>query len=131
MGMKMEGYEAEEARVKKIKKVYDDACRKYCDRMGLYLYETVVEKTPVDTGQLQRGWKRSSVYKTDKQFRQDVENNVDYAMHVEKGHRIKVNDKYVGYVEGQYFLEKSQRQYLRKRPEFLRQLRDEIQKGLK
>lgn len=64
---------------------------------GEILKALVAEKTPVDTGLLREGWKRSRVA----QGRTEVFNNTEYANHVEYGHRTRGGN---GFVKGRKML---------------------------
>lgn len=117
MGVKNEGFDEEVKRMQKIKQVYEDTSVEWCNRMSRFLYDQAVKNTPVDTGNLQRGWQRSPVVKIDKQYRQTVYNNTKYGPYVEYGHRIKRNGEYIGYVDGLFFFRHAIQNYRNARPE--------------
>lgn len=84
------------------------------------LYSLVVKATPVGEmrydktgakvhtgGTLRRGWAIKLNTPTNKVHSADVFNNTEYASYVESGHRIVRNGKTVGYVDGQFFMQKS------------------------
>lgn len=87
---------------------------------GQRLLAKVVKRTPVDTGQLRQGWfdkKNPSDVVTDGvNYTTKISNSVEYAGYVEFGHRTK-NGK--GWVEGQYFLTKSEMELERELPELI------------
>lgn len=65
------------------------------------LKSRVVPKTPADTGRLRGGWQVGEVEGDEI----EVGNNVEYAAHVEYGHRVKMFGRYTGnVVPGQFFL---------------------------
>lgn len=79
------------------------------------LFNTVKAKTPRDTGLLQDSWKMTEVVDHGSYVEITVYNPVDYASHVEYGHKQEVG-RYVPQigkrlvrprVEGQFFLKKS------------------------
>ena len=79
------------------------------------LLDTVVSKTPRDTGKLQESWKMTEVVDHGSYVEIHVYNPVDYASHVEYGHKQEVG-RYVPQigkrlveprVEGRFFLKKS------------------------
>lgn len=67
----------------------------------------VVDLSPVDTGWLQDNWFREPARKVYDGVSGLLSNPVDYASHVNYGHRIVVNGKTIGHVEGQFFLEEA------------------------
>lgn len=79
------------------------------------LLDTVVAKTPRDTGRLQESWKMTDVVDHGSYVEITVYNPVDYASHVEYDHKQEVG-RYVPQigkrlvkplVEGKFFLKKS------------------------
>ena len=66
----------------------------------------VKRNTPVDTGNLRRNWKATQTQKSSAGAEKSLENNVDYSIFVNDGHRV-VNRKgeTVGYVQGKHMLE--------------------------
>lgn len=64
----------------------------------------VKQKTPVDKGILRRKWKASNTKYFGGVFLIDIYNNMDYASHVEYGHRIVRGGKTVGYQTGEFML---------------------------
>lgn len=61
----------------------EEALNKACAQTGELLVGRAKNLTPVDTGQLRSGWKRSRA----ENGRVTVYNNTEYAAHVEWGHR--------------------------------------------
>ena len=79
------------------------------------LKETAIEKSPKDTGKLKDSWKMTEVEDHGNYVEIIVYNPVDYASHVEYGHKQEVG-RYVhkigkrlvrDYIPGQHFLKKS------------------------
>lgn len=54
-------------------------------------------------GTLRRSWRNNKLGT----YERIISNNVEYAPHVENGHRIVRNGRVVGYVEGRYMLKRS------------------------
>lgn len=53
----------------------------------------VKPNTPVDTGTLRRGWKVTNIQKEGNAYVAYLYNDVKYAMHIEYGHRTRINQK--------------------------------------
>ena len=82
-----------------IKKILNEAVTK----VGNIAVKEVKERTPVDTGELRRGWnKKSHVSGTSAEV--EISNAVEYAPFIENGHRIVRGGRTHGYVEGQHML---------------------------
>lgn len=86
----------------------EEALNKACAQTGELLAGRAKNLTPVDTGQLRSGWKRSRP----ENGRVTVYNNTEYAGHVEWGHRQETG-KYIPaigkrlkkpFVEGRHML---------------------------
>lgn len=130
MGVKNEGFEEEAKRTQKIKQAYDATSSEWCDNMGRFLYSEAVKNTPVDTGNLQRGWKRSPVVKTERRYKQTVFNNTEYGPYVEFGHRIKRNGEYLGFSPGVFFFRQAMQNYRNARPEMERDFKRSLKARL-
>ena len=64
--------------------------------------------TPVDTGHLQRSWHFTSPRSSSNGVESTIYNNVEYAMPVNYGHRVKNKEgKTVGFIKGKFMLEKA------------------------
>lgn len=62
--------------------------------------------TPVDTGRLRREWKLRLSLVSDDAVEVEIYNPVEYAEHIEKGHRVVTKDgRVVGYVAGRFMLD--------------------------
>ncbi len=86
--------------LEKLNKIEDQRqikINRFVAQEGEILKSLVAEKTPVDTGLLREGWKRSQVA----QGRTEVFNNTEYANHVEYGHRTRGGN---GFVKGRKML---------------------------
>ncbi|MFI3175803.1 MAG: HK97 gp10 family phage protein [Bacillota bacterium] len=83
------------------------------DAVGLFLKE-VIDKTPVQTGELQSGWLGGglsssvagfvsglSLKKEGNTYKIEVSNDTSYASHVEYGHLLPSGE---GFVNGQFFM---------------------------
>lgn len=96
------------------------------NEVGNRLRDMTVRATPVDTGQLRRGWQLGRVQKKGAVYEITVFNNVEYAPFVENGHRIVVRGVTVGYKEGVYMLRISANRLERAFPQLLQQRADEL-----
>lgn len=98
---------------------------------GNRLLAKVIDRTPVDTGELRQGWfnkKNPSDVVTDGfNYTTKISNNVGYASYVEFGHRQEPG-RYVpaigkrlkkAWVDGQYFLTKSEMELERELPQLI------------
>lgn len=52
-------------------------------------WSDVTDNTPVDTGDLQRSWTLTGPDKKGNKFEMDLNNNLEYAAHIEYGHRTR------------------------------------------
>lgn len=77
---------------------------KVANRVALLAIRKVKKMTPVDTGDLRQNWKHSVIKKGDT-YIIVVYNQVEYASFVEKGHRIVIAGRTVGWVEGRFMLQ--------------------------
>ncbi|MEF3309513.1 HK97 gp10 family phage protein [Paenibacillus sp. GYB004] len=80
------------------------------------LLAKVVIRTPVDTGELRRGWTLGRVIRIASGYQVEVINPVDHAIYVEFGHRTK-NHK--GWIEGRFMLTISEKELERELPAIL------------
>lgn len=85
------------------------------------------ENTNVVTGIMRREWKSTRTVKTKKgEVKKTIYNTVEYAPHVNYGHRIvNKNKETVGWVKGQYMLEKA---ITATEKELVREFRKEIER---
>jgi hypothetical protein len=77
------------------------------------LLAKVVPRTPVDSGELRRGWTIGQIRKTPNGYEIDVINPVDYSLYVEYGHRTR---DHKGWVEGRFMLTISEQELERELP---------------
>lgn len=77
---------------------------KVANRVALLAIRKVKKITPVDTGDLRQNWKHSVIKKGDT-YIIVIYNQVEYASFVEKGHRIVIAGRTVGWVEGRFMLQ--------------------------
>lgn len=73
------------------------------DNEGIEWRDDVRANTPVDSGELRRSMAFEGVKKTGSGFEMSLTNNMEYAGHVEFGHRIRGGK---GYVKGRYMMKK-------------------------
>lgn len=78
--------------------------KKVAERIAQLAIRKVKMLTPVDTGDLRNNWKYHIVKEGDT-YKIVLYNQVEYALFVEKGHRIVIAGRTVGYVDGQFMLE--------------------------
>lgn len=72
-------------------------------RVAQLAIRKVKKMTPVDSGDLRNNWKYSVIKKGDA-YVIIIYNQLEYASFIEKGHRIVVAGKTVGWVEGRFML---------------------------
>lgn len=73
--------------LRKLEMHYPKEFENFIIQLAQRLMGYVVTKTPKKTGDLQKGWKVSRVYKKGSTYYVDVYNNMEYVDHVEHGHR--------------------------------------------
>lgn len=104
---------------RKLQRMEDDwdafliACIK---ELAARLYAKVVMRTPVDTGELRRGWRIGEVQQRGKLFQVEIINPVEHALYVEYGHRTR---DHKGWVEGKYMLTISEKELKDELPAFM------------
>ncbi|MFB0840962.1 HK97 gp10 family phage protein [Paenibacillus oleatilyticus] len=79
---------------------------------GRLLAKTIA-RTPVDTGELRRGWTIGQVQRTGNQLEIEIINPVEHAKYVEYGHRTR---DHKGWVEGRFMLTVSEDELKRELP---------------
>lgn len=85
-------------------KIFPKDMKKVISILAKALYVSVKKNTPVDTGTLRRSWIISKIQLNDAgEYSIVLQNNMEYALYVEYGHRTKGN-RWVG---GQFFALKS------------------------
>ena len=67
------------------------------DEMKLRALARVKRETPVDTGELRRNWRTSSVRKRGNVIYFDLRNPTEYASYIEYGHRLRGFGWWEGY----------------------------------
>lgn len=92
-------------------RAHDRAAR----RIAQLAIRKVKKMTPVDTGDLRNNWK-FHVVKKGLEYTIVIYNQVEYASFVEKGHRIVIAGKTVGWVEGRFMLKLTEEEILRIAP---------------
>ena len=99
------------------------------NRIGLLAVRRVKHMTPVDTGDLRNNW-RHYVLKKGDTYIIVVYNQVEYASFVEKGHRIVVAGRTVGWVEGKFMLRITMDEMERLAPNMWKREIDKEMRGL-
>ncbi|MCS1383555.1 HK97 gp10 family phage protein [Lysinibacillus sphaericus] len=89
--------------------------KKVAERIAQLAIRKVKMLTPVDTGDLRNNWKYHIVKEGDT-YKIVLYNQVEYALFVEKGHRIVIAGRTVGYVDGQFMLELTEQEMERIAP---------------
>lgn len=97
MHVEMEGFKEQAEKLGKIPEGLDAALEDFLNDVGNDWLEETVANTPVASGELQRSMVFEGAEKISNGFEIAVSNNLEYAEHVEYGHRTR-NGK--GYVEG-------------------------------
>ncbi|UDK97140.1 HK97 gp10 family phage protein [Lysinibacillus sphaericus] len=89
--------------------------KKVAERIAQLAIRKVKMLTPVDTGDLRNNWKYHIVKEGDT-YKIVLYNQVEYALFVEKGHRIVIAGRTVGYVDGQFMQELTEQEMERIAP---------------
>lgn len=76
-------------KILKIPEVFDEEITKTLNSEGADWMGDVVSNTPRKTGDLQKSWTLSPISKNTNVFEMELSNNLDYADHIEFGHRQK------------------------------------------
>lgn len=90
-----------------------DMMTRSVESVGNYLLQTVIKKTPVDTGLLKKTWRTDNptltVQKKGNVYEVTIVNTTPYASFVEKGHRkVVFGVDTGGWVMGRFFLKASE-----------------------
>lgn len=94
-----------------------DAFVEECIReLAARLLAKTIARTPVDTGDLRRGWTIGAIQRVGDNFLVEIINPVEYAMYVEFGHRTR---NHTGWVEGRFMLTISEAELEREMPAIL------------
>ena len=101
-----------EALEKALPGFFEDCIRE----IAMRLLAKVVPRTPVDTGELRRGWTVGQVRKVADGYEIEVINAVEYSLYVEYGHRTRDHQ---GWVEGRFMLTISEKELERELPAIL------------
>lgn len=88
---------------------------KVARRIAQLAIRKVKKMTPVDTGDLRNNWK-FQVVKKGNDYIIVIHNRLEYASFVEKGHRIVIAGKTVGWVEGRFMLKLTEEEMIRIAP---------------
>lgn len=101
--------EAEQALTEMIERDYPEAFKNIVIQIAWELQGRVKEHTPVDTSYLQDRWFVGDLIKTGTTYYIEVYNNVEYALHVEEGHRKRrnKNGESKGFVKGAHMMKLS------------------------
>lgn len=99
MGMSINGFDRLNKKFARIVREFPEHAEILIDQQGELLKKDVKENTPTDTGWLKINWEKTPV----KDLSTTVYNNVEYANHVEYGHRTLKG----GFVKGAKMLHKA------------------------
>lgn len=99
-----DGLDDMEKKLKKMMETYPRELEQYVIRLARDLQGAVKEKTPVHNGHLRENWKVGKIKKIGNEYVIEVYNNVEYAAHVEFGHRTRGGK---GFVKGSHMMELS------------------------
>lgn len=97
MGVQFGGFDAFDERLAKIEEQGARKMNQFVAQEGEVIRGKAQDNTPVDTGWLKIHWKRSRAV----QGKAEIYNNVEYAAHVEYGHRTRGGK---GFVKGSKML---------------------------
>ncbi|MGL4999785.1 MAG: HK97 gp10 family phage protein [Cetobacterium sp.] len=129
--MKTFGFEEVQDDLNKIGKSIPNVTEKFLKKQAQYLVGAVKKLTPKDTGTLRATWQVSRIKGSMKGLSIKVYNNTSYASAVNDGHRIKKGGRTVGFVTGQFFLERALRGMKDKQKELAKEILDSITKRMR
>lgn len=96
MHVEMEGFKEQAEKLGKIPEGLDTTIEKFLDDVGSDWWSDTRANTPVgETGELRRSMTFEGAKKSADGFEISVSNNLDYAEHVEYGHRTRGGKGYV------------------------------------
>lgn len=100
-----------------LEKNLDDFMRQFLLEMALRAERRIKKRTPVDTGELRRGWEVGEVQKVGDKYIVEIINPVEYASFVEYGHRTGPDRR--KWVEGRFMMTISMQEIERELPRYL------------
>lgn len=107
MRVEMEGFKEQAEKIGKIPEGLDATIEKFLDDVGSDWWSDTRTNTPVgETGELRRSMTFEGAKKSTGGFEIAVSNNLDYAEHVEYGHRTRGGK---GYVPGVHMMRDGQK----------------------
>lgn len=106
MRVEMEGFKEQAEKIGKIPEGLDSVLEDFLNDVGTDWLEDTKANTPVDTGELRRSMTFEGTKKYAGGFEIAVSNNLDYAEHVEYGHRTRGGK---GYVPGVHMMRNGQK----------------------
>lgn len=83
----------------------EQAAKNVLNRAALEGMGETMKETPVDTGYLRGQWEPHPAKRTSSGWESGYNNNVEYGLYVNYGHRVVRNGKTVGYSTGFFMLE--------------------------
>ncbi len=125
-----EGFKEELEKVKKISSTMDFLVKSELTQLGMAWQADCRENTGVITGDLKRSWKVKKAKKRFGEFSVSVGNKVEYAAHVEYGHRIVRNGTVVGSVRGQYIMNRAKDRAEAQMPKVIKRVGRRLKKEL-
>lgn len=132
MGVKTYGFSDKQKALASAVAASAELLPKYANTMAAELVAIAKKNTPVgETGDLRQGWSMDRAQTSlSGEAKARVYNNTEYGPHVEYGHRVIIDGKVRGYVEGQYFFNKSKNQFRQAKRAIERDLQRELAKRL-
>lgn len=106
MHVEIEGFKEQAEKLGKIPEGLDTALEDFLNDVGSDWLDDTKDNTPVDTGELERSMTFEGAKKSADGFEIAVSNNLDYAEHVEYGHRTRGGK---GYVPGFHMMRDGQK----------------------
>lgn len=106
MRVEMEGFKEQAEKIGKIPEGLDTTLEDFLNEVGEDWLSDTKANTPVDSGELRRSMTFEGAKKSAGRFEIAVSNNLDYAEHVEYGHRTRGGK---GYVPGVHMMRDGQK----------------------
>lgn len=86
---------------------FNNFLRKFLIRMAMRVIAKAKPRTPVDTGALRAAWQLGEISGSGNDIEVEILNPMEYATHIEYGHRIVRGNVEVGWYEGRFMLKLS------------------------
>lgn len=126
--IKTSGIEEEIRKTAALASDIDKSLKTELDALGMSWRDDARRNSLVKTGTLRRNYNFEGVEKSNGEYRLEVYNNIEYAPHVEYGHRIVVYGHWTGRVKrGEYTLTNARQRAYAKLPKAIRRAMQKVE----